>query len=148
MRRHDEFELAALDFCVTYEVSPPTWEPPSPRFRLDDSAPPPPAPVFEAPVIDDAPTGDAITLSGELVGKAEAELHRLSNYAAEHRHITVDCRGLKRVDFTAAGALLNWAVGLQAQGKSAEFIKVGHLIAALFVVMGLHEVAHIERKQF
>ncbi len=24
--RPDEFELAALDFCVTYEVSPPSWE--------------------------------------------------------------------------------------------------------------------------
>src|SRR3990167_5683025 len=24
----DEFELAALDFCVTYEVSPPGWEKP------------------------------------------------------------------------------------------------------------------------
>ena len=25
MHRPDEFELAALDFCITYEVSPPSW---------------------------------------------------------------------------------------------------------------------------
>jgi hypothetical protein len=24
--RPDDFELAALDFCVTYEVSPPAWD--------------------------------------------------------------------------------------------------------------------------
>ena len=26
MHRPDEFELVALDYCVTYEVSPPSWD--------------------------------------------------------------------------------------------------------------------------
>ncbi len=29
MGRPDEFELVALDYCVTYEVSPPSWAPPA-----------------------------------------------------------------------------------------------------------------------
>ena len=33
MNRADEFELTALDFCVTYEVSPPGWERPRCRFQ-------------------------------------------------------------------------------------------------------------------
>jgi hypothetical protein len=33
MNRPDEFELTALDFCVTYEVSPPGWERPSCHFQ-------------------------------------------------------------------------------------------------------------------
>ena len=26
MNRPDEFELVALNYCITYEVSPPPWE--------------------------------------------------------------------------------------------------------------------------
>ncbi|NJR31401.1 STAS domain-containing protein, partial [bacterium] len=33
MNRADEFELTALDFCVTYEVSPPGWERPQCHFQ-------------------------------------------------------------------------------------------------------------------
>lgn len=29
----DDFEMTALDYCVTYEVSPPSWEPPVCRYR-------------------------------------------------------------------------------------------------------------------
>jgi hypothetical protein len=28
MRLQDEFELTALDYCVTYELSPPSWDDP------------------------------------------------------------------------------------------------------------------------
>ena len=51
------------------------------------------------------------------------------------------------MDFTAAGLLLNWAVGMRGQKKDLSFIHVGHLVAALFVVMGLHEVVPIERRK-
>lgn len=33
MNRVDEFELTALDFCVTYELSPPGWERPRCRYQ-------------------------------------------------------------------------------------------------------------------
>ena len=88
-----------------------------------------------------------VALSGDLLGKAEAELARLINYAAEHHKIVIDCKGLRRVDFTAAGVLLNWAVGAQGSHKTIELRDVSNLIAALLVVMGLHEVAQIERRK-
>jgi ABC-type transporter Mla MlaB component len=146
--RQAAFEETSIDYCVTYEVSPPSWEPPSPRFRLGDEAPHVEEPVA-APAAEknDGPS-DAVSLVGDLVGKAEADLNRLNNFAAEHRKIVVDCRRLRRVDFTAAGVLLNWAVGAQAQGKAIEFRDVGNLVSALLVVMGLHEVAQLERRKF
>jgi len=139
--RRAAFEEAGIDYCVTYEVSPPSWEPASARFRIDDSAVAAPA---EPEAEEVAP--DTIALRGDLLGKLELELHRLNNFASVHENISVDCSRLRRVDFTAAGALLNWAVGMQGAGSPVRFLKVGHLIAALFVVMGLHEVAQIERK--
>ena len=41
--------------------------------------------------------------------------------------IVVDCTRLRRVDFTAAGVLLNWAVGAQSSNKSIEFREVSNL---------------------
>jgi ABC-type transporter Mla MlaB component len=39
MQRHEEFELTALDFCVTYGVMPPDWQPPQCRYKALDSLP-------------------------------------------------------------------------------------------------------------
>ncbi len=148
--RQAAFEETSIDYCVTYEVSPPSWEPPSTKFRLGDA----PAPAVEVAVAAVEPldamelAGDAVALSGDLLGKAELELQRLSNFTAEHRKIVVDCTRLRRVDFTAAGVLLNWAVGAQSSNKSIEFREVSNLVAALLAVMGLHEVASIERRRF
>ena len=145
--RQAAFEETSIDYCVTFEVSPPSWEPASPKYLVDDQAKAPsPAP---APQIDDEEVlgPDAVALGGELVGKSDEELQRLTQFATTHERIVVDCTRLVRVDFTAAGLLLNWAVGMRGSRKNIEFVNVGHLVAALFVVMGLHEVVPIERRK-
>ena len=144
--RQAAFEETSIDYCVTYEVSPPSWEPASPKYRLDE-APAAPA-AAAAPAVDaDILPADAIALSGELVGKIDADMARLTHFAAERKRVVIDCAKLVRVDFTAAGVLLNWSVGSRGAGKTIEFVHVGHLVAALFVVMGLHEVVLIERRK-
>jgi anti-anti-sigma regulatory factor len=145
--RQAAFEETSIDYCVTFEVSPPSWEPASPKYLLEDQAPA--AAATEAvPSLDEPALGpDHIALSGELVGKVEAELQRLTAFANDHAHIVIDCSRLDRVDFTAAGLLLNWSVGMRGARKQIEFVQVGYLVAALFVVMGLHEVVPIERRK-
>lgn len=139
--RRAAFDEVGIDYCVTYEVSPPSWEPPAPRFRVED---PDTAPA--KPAADEALPPDTIALKGDLVGKAETEVARLTTFASSHNSVIIDCTQLRRVDFTAAGSLLNWAVGMQVGGTPVRFREVGHLVAALFAVMGLHEVAQIERR--
>lgn len=145
LQRQAAFEETSIDYCVTYEVSPPAWEPPSPRFRIVDAAPATVRPASQATETAELVSPNTIALQGDLVGKLEVELQKMNS--ASGARIVVDCTRLKRVDFTAAGALLNWAVGMQASGNTVEFRQVGQLIAALLVVMGLHEVAQIERKK-
>jgi len=145
LNREAAFEEAGIDYCVTYEVSPPSWEAPSPRFSIDDSLNAPLAAPIEA--LAEMLSPDVLALKGDLIGKLEAELIRLTHFASTHHRVVIDCARLRRVDFTAAGALLNWAVGMQVAGSQVVFQQVGHLIGALFVVMGLHEVAQIERKK-
>jgi ABC-type transporter Mla MlaB component len=144
--RQAAFEETSIDYCVTFEVSPPSWEPASPKYVVDDGA----AKSIEvepAEIAERVLGPDHVALSGELVGKSEAELSRLTQFATEQQTIVVDCTHLARVDFTAAGLLLNWAVGMRGQRKDIQFVNVGHLVAALFVVMGLHEVVPIERRK-
>jgi ABC-type transporter Mla MlaB component len=145
--RQAAFEETSIDYCVTYEVSPPSWEPPSSKFRLGNVKQViEVVPSIQLEEVAELPI-DTVSLSGDLLGKADAELQRLGNFAAEHRKVLVDCSKLRRVDFTAAGVLLNWAVGAQSSSKSIEFREVSNLVAALFAVMGLHEVATIERRR-
>ena len=143
--RQAAFEETSIDYCVTFEVSPPSWEPASPKYLVEDQeAPSLPVAV---PASDDEVLGpDTIALAGEMVGKSDGDLQRLTQFATSHQRIVVDCAQLARVDFTAAGLLLNWAVGMRGSRKDIEFINVGHLVAALFVVMGLHEVVPVERR--
>ncbi len=145
--RQAAFEETSIDYCVTFEVSPPSWEPASSKFIVADQDGLP-APEETAELGGNTVFGpDHVKLSGELVGKSENELARLTAFANTRQHVVVDCARLVRVDFTAAGLLLNWAVGMRGQRKEIEFIHVGHLVAALFVVMGLHEVVPIERRK-
>ena len=148
--RQGAFEEASIDYCVTYEVSPPSWEPASSKYIVEDQAVAAgPAPVAaNDDAATDEPLGpDRIALVGDLVGKSETELARLTQFANDRQRIVVDCAKLARVDFTAAGLLLNWAVGMRGQKKDIAFVNVGHLVAALFMVMGLHEVVPIERRK-
>lgn len=162
--RQAAFEETSIDYCVTYEVSPPPWEPASPKFRIEDDAAnedergdevaADPAPDY-AVASSNAPATRAtrgraaggVSLSGEMLGKVEDDLQRLTEYASRHDRIVIDCSLLVRVDFTAAGLLLNWAVGMRGAKKHVEFTNVGHLVSALFVVMGLHEVVPVEPRR-
>jgi hypothetical protein len=59
----------------------------------------------------------------------------------------VNCKTLRRVDFAAGGTLLNMLVGLVSAGKRVEFNEVNHLVSALFVIMGIHELALVNVKR-
>ena len=147
-----QFEDASIDYCVTYEVSPPSWEPMPARFRSDEAgvagaSAEPPAPVGSAglAVVADAPPprADAYVLAGDLLGAAEPEMAGLLAHAERHAHVFVDCRRLRRVDFAAAGQLLNAVASLRGAGRTVEFDQPNHAVAALLTVMGLPEMATI-----
>ena len=55
----------------------------------------------------------------------------------------VSCRNLIRVDFSAAGGILNWVSAHHAQGREIKFTEVHRLIAAFFHVIGITEHAKV-----
>ena len=139
-----EFEDVSIDYCITYEVSPPSWTPTPVHMSCDNAPIQAPAAVAPPPAADTSSLrADAYALAGDLRGAADAELAALRAHAERHAHVYVNCRDLRRLDFVAAGQVLNLVTELRAVGRTFEFGELSHLVAALFAVMGLHELATI-----
>jgi ABC-type transporter Mla MlaB component len=83
------------------------------------------------------------TLRGNVLGEIPKALNSVSALSASHGSIRVRCALLARVDFAAAGEILNWTVARAEHGNYVEFEGVSHLIAALFKMVGLDKFAKI-----
>ncbi len=161
--RPAEFELVALDFCVTYEVSPPAWESARCDYKsLDqdggvvggrgdvyrDSMPSNLSALDGDTQMDgmNSQIGNnllSIELSGQIQGDAIAVLDQLEAKLMGADSMHISCAKLIRVDFSAAGRLLNWVSARQAEGRSVQFSDVNRLVAAFFNVMGITEYARV-----
>ena len=130
--RHEAFEEAAIDYAVTFEESPPSWE-------VARIAAPEPLVRGSVVVAGDAER-DAYVLKGEVKSSRFGDL---AGYANVHDPVLIDCAELTRMDFISAGALLNALVTIRSSGKQIVFRNPNHLVAELFGVVGLKAVATI-----
>ncbi|MFC7207215.1 STAS domain-containing protein [Comamonas endophytica] len=134
MDEHDSFELVALDYCVTYEVSPPRWVPARSSYREG----------LEETASDDAPALPAGTgLAGCIDGDATRWLAELEGRSRPGQPLVVDCAELVRLDFAAAGSLLNWAARLQARGVALRFERLHQLVAVFLAMVGVGDHAQL-----
>lgn len=140
--RQQAFEDLSIEYCVTYEVSPPSWEPIGGAIRTGESTPQAVETSPQSPC-----EADVFLLHGDVLGRMQEELPALRAYAARHGTVTVDCRGLRRMEFVAAGDLLNELVALRAAGKQVQFVEPNYLVYALMLVMGIQELAEIRRRK-
>lgn len=129
---HEVFEDVAVNYAVTFEVSPPSWEAPKKRRTA-------PAAAEEA--------RDGLALCGEIVAASPDAFASLANGCANDVEAVVDLRHLRRIDFVSAGQLLNALASLQAAGKRIRLKGASHLIAALFDLMGIGQIAAIELRK-
>lgn len=167
MHRPDEFEVVALDYCVTYEVSPPSWDSALCNFKSLDvsshsliSAPSivaesahdgvpsslPPEEFTETERTAIAALGShvsAVDLSGHIMGDAVEMLDTLNAKLEGTDLIVVLCSRLIRLDFLAAGTLLNWVSAQQAEGRQVQFKDLHRLVAVFFNVIGINEHAKV-----
>jgi len=155
MQLLDDFELAALDYCVTYEVSPPAWQEARCQYENVEaeeatalSTQPSTwnsgyAMAPTAPMGLDGARAVSLELKGSVLGDATHAFDEFN--AAEHRGegIVVSCKGLVRVDFSAAGSILNWVAMREAEGCHVQFRDVHRLVAAFFNVIGINEHARV-----
>jgi hypothetical protein len=155
--RADTFDETAIDYCVTYEVSPPSWEPARCKVHISGSnmstRTPPMSVVsdvatsfLESSLLDE--TGGVemanVELSGQLLGDIGAPLTKLSAELGTAPVVNVSCARLIRVDFIAAGDLLNWVLARRAENRNVQFSETHRLVALFFGAMGINEHAKVQ----
>ncbi|HSQ70949.1 MAG TPA: hypothetical protein VLM87_00875, partial [Rubrivivax sp.] len=156
--RADQFDEAAIDYCVTYEVSPPSWEPARCKVYIGGSGlstrTPSLSMVSEVSTsflesdLGDTSSGGIemahVELSGQLVGDIGATLSKLQGELGSALVISVSCARLIRVDFIAAGDLLNWVLARRNEDRAVHFVDAHRLVALFFGAMGINEHAKVQ----
>ncbi|MGA0610630.1 hypothetical protein [Caldimonas sp. KR1-144] len=156
INRPDQFDEVAIDYCVTYEVSPPSWEAAQCTVKLADASGVTIAPksavtdvstgFVESQVLDEV-GGEktaAVELSGQLVGDIGKTLTQLESSIGDAMLVSVNCQRLIRMDFIAAGDLLNWVLARRGENRLVHFEDAHRLLALFFNAMGISEHARVK----
>jgi ABC-type transporter Mla MlaB component len=155
--RPDQFDEAAIDYCVTYEVSPPSWERAKCQVRIGGAGLSTQSPPLSQ--VSDVATSflesahdeqhaqpmqmATVELSGQLVGDIGPTLAQLDKQLSTASMVTVTCQKLIRVDFVAAGDLLNWVMAKRGENRTVTFADAHRLVALFFGAMGINENASV-----
>lgn len=129
----ERFENLAIDYAITFEESPPSWEPRTEQLAV--------ASASQDVAVDLEAATNEFSLDGELTSASVDKIRKLAQHAAPLQRIEVDCAQLRRIDFVSAGTLFNILATLQAQGKQVMLRNVNAMVAALLRVMGVDQVA-------
>lgn len=127
--KQEEFENLAIDFAVTFELSPPSWE--NVQAALEVAAPAPEIP------------SDAFVLSGVLSEASQDQIARLMKYAEPRPEVVVDCSAVTRVDYAYVGNLIGQLMQLLGSGKTITLQGQNALVNELFRVMGIDQLARM-----
>ncbi len=158
VNRPDQFDEAAIDYCITYEVSPPSWEATRCKVQVQEDGQTTRSPnmsavseitstFMESALIEDAITGietAKVELSGQLVGDISGTLSKMEAALGKAQVVSVSCLRLIRVDFIAAGDLLNWVLVRRQENRAVHLVDTHRLVALFFGAMGINEHAKVQ----
>jgi anti-anti-sigma regulatory factor len=144
MHLRDDFELAALDFCVTLELPLTSWATPRCHYVAEAlAAPPPMAGLARIGGVQGTQGAEVLSLEGEISGDASQILAALDRMEPDGARLVVQCEHLLRVDFAAAGSIHNWVNRRHEEGCLIHFAGVHRVVAAFFNVVGINELARV-----
>jgi len=158
--RADQFDEAAIEYCMTYEVSPPSWEPTRCKVHVSSSNLSTRQPslslvsdvstsFMESVLSDDAGGIEVahLELSGQLIGDIGLMLTKMQAQLHVAPVVSISCTRLIRVDFIAAGDLLNWVLARRKENRAVHFVDTHRLVALFFGAMGINEQAKVQVKK-
>jgi hypothetical protein len=139
--RQHEFEETGIQYCITFEVSPPQWEPPPPNLKAAPAVASAPEPV-SAPVSD-----SPLAWRGVIEAEGEPWFGRLAAEARTNKELRIDAMQLRRMAFSAASGLLTLVMKLQQGGATVEFRNINPLVGALLQLLGITAVASVHLRR-
>ena len=132
--RQDAFEEAAVNYAVTFEVSPPSWEALPERHEEP------------SPASSPQPKGEGFALHDQLLGASVADFAPLEAVLAGRDEFDIDARKLMRIDAVSAGHLLEVLTRLHAAGKKLRIIGLSTIVAAYLETLGFDDVAELRAR--
>lgn len=152
--RAADFDQVAIDYCLTYEVSPPSWSASRCTLRISSGSGVTVAALGPMSMInsgfaesetlhDSVPTVARVELQGQLIGDIGARLKQLDQQIGTAGMVQVSCERLIRIDFIAAGDLLNWVLTRRGENRSVSFSEAHRLVALFCGAMGITEHARV-----
>ena len=125
------FEDRAVDFAVTFGISPPSMEALSPLQRSVLTVRP-----ADVATTDEALVNDRIVWIGELKGPTDLCLKTLSLEAVTTNPVLIDMRRVLRVDFVCGSAIANAITRLMAQAIDVRVVSATPIIQTLLQMTG------------
>ena len=123
LHREKDFEEAAMDYCVTFEVSPPSFEPDA---RVASAA----------PASSSVASGDHFMLPAIIDGDCAFLMAAIGAFGAANNPAVIDCANLARIDYGCAAILVEKLRALQQAEVQVELRDLNHLVAELLRLLG------------
>lgn len=142
LNRQEDFEEAAIQYCITFEVSPPSWEPPAANLKVAAASGAPAGGAADA-----SAASVPLELRGVVEGDGEPHFGRLVAAAKNQQQVTIDCLHLRRLAFSAGSALLGALQRLRKGGANVELRNANALVAALLHLLGVTATATVHTRQ-
>jgi ABC-type transporter Mla MlaB component len=149
LQREKKFEELALEYCVIYEVSPPSWSPVACTLQSAED-------LLQAGDIlsgvgplsldgadSTTPPHATVELHGNVIGDSDKKLGQLHKASAGASQVTVSCAHLGRIDFKAAAVLMDWVKACDASGCQVQFIHLPRLVLVYFHMLGMEPLASL-----
>lgn len=144
----DRFEDAAVNFAITFEESPPSWDPTEAGQNATETQDLQKVEEEAFPTLLEPAEADKFIIEGVMAGPQPEILQKMADYAAERSVVEVDCTELRRLEFVSAGSLFNQISQFQNKGKRTVLYHPNEMVAALLVVMGIDQISDIQHKKF
>lgn len=139
------FDDLALEYAITFEVSPPSWE--APKTTTTDALD---ADSEATDVVLDFEHRVDTTLTGEIL---MADASHFANVAQVlpipgDDDIIIDSSNLKRIDQQSVVALHALLKARPSSDRRIRLTNCSHLVAAMFDMAGIGQIAQVERQKF
>lgn len=131
--REEDFENAAVDYAMTFEVSPPSYTTPQPL------------PAKQGATVHTAITAPEIAfkLVGQIGPGSELQFKQLKQYAEGRTQVEIDLSQLSRVDFSVVGLLLEALIEISDSGAKILFKEGNELVNTLLHIIGASQFAAV-----
>jgi anti-anti-sigma regulatory factor len=137
--RQDAFDEAAVNYAVTFERSPPSYEPPPSAHGA----------AKKPPADDVPPPAQPLALRGEIDGAQPGRFDAIAHYAGAADEIaTLDASGLVRINADAIAELKTALAALGTRAAGVRITGLAQIVSSLLAAHGIDKLAQLRTRQF